>query len=240
MRSFLIGGGRDPQEVQAAYAPFVDATAGGDILALVLDEGDDTDVPRWQNALRAVPGAGAVRAVVVSRERPPTREDVLGATGIFVAGGWTPEYQGALVTAAGGGWLEAAREAGAVYGGFSAGAAVAAKEALVGGWKDVIDGRDYPVCAEEAGEDLGTIELRRGLGVVEAVIDVHAAQWGTLSRLVHAVGLADGDVGYAIDENTTLELEDEAVTVHGAGLVHRVQSQPDGSVRVEILAPPAE
>jgi cyanophycinase len=239
MRSFLIGGGRDPQEVQAAFAPFVAAAADGDIVAFVLDEGDDTDVPRWEGALRAVPGAGDVRSVVISRERPPAREDVLGATGIFVAGGSTPQYQGALVTAAGGGWLEAAREAGAVYGGFSAGAAVAAKEALVGGWKDVIDGRDYPVCAREAGEELELIELRRGLGVVEAVIDVHAAQWGTLARLVHAVRLAEGDVGYAIDENTTLEIEDAAVTVHGAGLVHRAQAGPDGGVRLDVLAPPA-
>jgi cyanophycinase len=236
MRSFLIGGGRDPDELQAALAPFVDATAGGDIVALVLDEGEDTDVPRWEHALRTA-GADSVRSVVVSRDRPPVRDDVLTATGIFVAGGWTPEYQGVLVTAAGGGWLEAAREAGAVYGGFSAGAAVAAKEALVGGWKDVLDGRDYPVCAEEAAEDLGAIELRRGLGVVEAVIDVHAVQWGTLGRLVHAVRLADGDVGYAIDENTTLEVEDEAVTVHGAGLVHRAVAEADGSVRVEVLTP---
>jgi cyanophycinase len=239
MRSFLIGGGRDPQEVHAAFAPFVHATAGGDIVAFILDEGEDTDVPRWESALRSVPGAGAVRSVVVSRRRPPARDDVLTATGIFVAGGWTPEYEQALVTAAGGAWLEAAREAGAVYGGFSAGAAVAAREALVGGWKDVIDGRDYPVCPEEAGEDLATLELRRGLGVVDAVIDVHAAQWGTLGRLVHAVRLADGGVGYAIDENTTLELEDEAVAVHGAGLVHRVRAEPDGSVRVDVLAPPA-
>ena len=236
MRAFLIGGGRDPEEVQAAFAPFVAATAGGPIVALVLDEGEDTDVPRWEAALRSA-GATDIRTVVVSRERPPTRDDVLGATGIFVAGGWTPEYEHALVTAAGDAWLEAAREAGAVYGGFSAGAAIAAHEALVGGWKDVIDGRDYPVCSEEAGEDLQTIEVRRGLGVVEAVIDVHAAQWGTLGRLVHAVRLADGDVGYAIDENTTLELEDGAVTVHGAGLVHRVTAQDDGSVRVEVLAP---
>jgi cyanophycinase len=237
MRAFLIGGGRDPQEAQAAHAPFVDATGGGDLVAFVIDEGEDTDVPRWEQSLTSVPGAGPVRAVVVSRERPPTRDDVLGATGIFVAGGWTPEYEQALVTAAGDAWVEAAREAGAVYGGFSAGAAVAAKEALVGGWKDVIDGRDYPVCAEEAGEDLGTIELRRGLGVVEAVIDVHAAQWGTLGRLVHAVRLSEGDVGYAVDENTTLEVEDEAVTVHGAGLVHRAVVEADGSVRVEVLAP---
>jgi cyanophycinase len=236
MRSFLIGGGRDPQEVQAAFAPFVAAAGGGEIVSIVLDEGEDTDVPRWEGALRSG-GAQAVRSVVVSRDRPPSREDVLGATGVFVAGGWTPEYQAALVTAAGGGWLEAAREAGAVYGGFSAGAAIAAGEALVGGWKDVVGGRDYPVCAEEAGEDLATIELRRGLGVVDAVIDVHAAQWGTLGRLVHAVRLADGDVGYAIDENTTLELEDGAVSVHGAGLVHRVRSRADGTVTVEVLAP---
>jgi cyanophycinase len=238
MRSFLLGGGRDADEAGASFAAFADAAGGGDVVAFVLDEGDDTDVRRWEALLRAA-GVLAVRTVVVSRDRPPAREDVLTAAGIFVAGGLTPEYQHVLVTAGGTGWLEAAREAGAVYGGFSAGAAVAAKEALVGGWRDVLDGRDYPVCAEEAAEDLGTLELRRGLGVVGAVVDVHAAQWGTLGRLVHAVRLSDGGVGYAIDENTTLELEDEAVAVHGAGLVHRVQAAPDGSVTVTVLAPEA-
>src|SRR3954452_12859513 len=226
MRSFLTGGGRDAHQLQTGLAPFVHATGGGGIVALVLDERDGTDVARWEGGLRGA-GATDVTTVIVSRERPPTREDVLAATGVFVAGGWTPGYEQALVTAAGGAWLEAAREAGAVYGGFSAGASVAGKEALVGGWKDVVDGRDYPVCREEAGEDLAALELRRGLGVVEAVVDVHAAQWGTLARLVHAIRLADGDVGYAIDEQTTLELEDEAVTVHGAGLVHRVRDLGD-------------
>src|SRR4051795_3418967 len=238
MRAFLIGGGRDPQEVQAAFAPFVAAAAGGEIVALVLDEGDATDVARWEGALRSA-GADAVHSIVVSRQRPPTREDALTAGGDFVAGGRTPEYEQALVTAASDAWLEAAREAGAVYGGFSAGASVAAKEALVGGWKDVLDGRDYPVCREEAGEDLAALELRRGLGVVEAVVDVHAAQWGTLARLVHAIRLADGDVGYAIDEQTTLEVEDEAVAVHGSGLVHRAQARDDGSVAVTVLTPQA-
>src|SRR3954470_420489 len=212
MRAFLIGGGRDPQEVQAAFAPFVAAAAGGEIVALVLDEGDATDVARWEGALRSA-GADAVHSIVVSRQRPPTREDALTAGGDFVAGGRTPEYEQALVTAASDAWLEPAREAGAFYGGFSAGAAVAADEALVGGWKDVIDGRDYPVCAKEAGEDLGTIELRRGLGVGGA-------------------GVVD-----ALAEHTPLEREDEAVAVHGAGLVHRAGAHDDGSVTIAVLAP---
>src|SRR4051794_11521931 len=105
MRSFLTGGGRDPHELQAALALFVDATGGGEVVALVLDQGDDTDVPRWEGGLRGA-GASDVTTIVVSRERPPTREDVLTATGLFVAGGWTPGYEQALVTAAGGAWLE--------------------------------------------------------------------------------------------------------------------------------------
>jgi len=236
MRAFLLGGGRDAQELQAALSPFVEATAGGDVVALVLDEGEDTDVGRWETALHSA-GARAVQPVVVSPERPPARDDVLTASGIFVAGGWTPGYEQALVTASDGAWLEAAREAGAVYAGFSAGSAVAAKEALVGGFTDVLDGRDYAVCPRDAGEDLQTLELRRGLGVVEALIDVHAAQCGTLGRLVHAVRLAAGAVGYAIDEATALEVEGEAVAVHGAGLVHRVRDLGDGGVRVDVLRP---
>lgn len=235
MRAFLIGGGRDPEGVVASHAPFV-AAAGGDVVAFVLDEGEDTDVERWKSGLEAA-GAGAVRAVVVSEARPPQADDLDGAGGIYVAGGWTPGYQEVLA-GAGTAWLADALRRGTPFAGFSAGAAIAAGRALVGGWRaSGPDGTPFAVCDEDAGEDLDLLEVRDGLGLVPFTVDVHAAQWGTLGRLVSAVlghGLGEG---YAIDEATCLEWSDGTVRVHGEGAAHHVLNLGDGSVSVAVLRP---
>jgi cyanophycinase len=222
MRSvYLIGGGRDEDAVRASHAPFVRAVGERAIVALVLDEGDDTDVDRWTGALTAA-GAADVRAVVVSKDRPPAAADVEGAGGVFVAGGWTPGYHEALV---GGDWLPP----GAVYGGFSAGAAIAGEWAILGGWRHA--GRD--VCAQEAGEDLEPLTVRRGLGLVPFAIDVHATQWGTVTRLVHAVRAGLAPEGWAVDEGTVLMYDGDRVAgVEGVGSAYRVTG---GDLRLEVV-----
>ncbi len=211
---FLIGGGRDDDAVRASHAGFVRAAGGGPIVAIVLDEAEATDPGRWTDALR-LSGATATRALVVSPERPPRADDLDGAAGVYVAGGWTPGYQEALVAAAGTAWLRRDLP----YAGYSAGAALAADRAIVGGHRRD-DGR--PVCAEEAGEDLERLAVRAGLGLVPFAVDVHATQWGTLTRLAHAVdaGLVAG--GWAIDEGTALVAGDGPVRVEGLGSAYRV------------------
>jgi cyanophycinase len=224
MRSvYLIGGGRGEDAVRASHAPFVHAVGARPIVALVLDEGDDTDVERWTGALTAS-GADEVRAVVVSKDRPPAAEDVEGAGGVFVAGGWTPGYQEALV---GTDWLPSD----AVYGGFSAGAAIAGEWAIVGGWKHA--GRD--VCAEEAGEDLEPLTVRPGLGLVPFAVDVHATQWGTVTRLIHTVRAGLAPEGWAVDEGTVLVFDgDRVARVEGLGSAYRVTG---GDLRLELAVP---
>src|SRR5919112_938139 len=113
---FLIGGGREPEAVRASHAGFVCAAAGGAIAVVVVDEGEDTDPDRWSAAL-ALAGAREVREFVVSSARPPSRPDLAGATGVFVAGGWTPGHHDVLV-GAGTDWLER----GPPHAGYSAGA----------------------------------------------------------------------------------------------------------------------
>ena len=225
MHAFLIGGGRDEAAVLAAHRPFVDALAGsGLVVCLVLDEGDETDPSRWEANLRAA-GAADVRVVVVSPSRPPAAGDLDGAAGVYVAGGLSPGYQEVLAPDPS--WLP--RDA--VYAGFSAGAAVAGRRALVGGWRAVVGGTEVAVVDDGAGEDLDLVEVRDGLGVVDVLADVHAAQWGTLGRLCHAV-LAEGIEGWAIDEGTALECRDgRPVAVHGVGAAARVVS---GSDAVEV------
>jgi cyanophycinase len=221
---FLIGGGRGEDAVRASHAPFVHAVGEKPIVVLVLDEGDDTDPDRWTENLTAA-GAADVRAVIVSKDRPPTADDVAGAGGVYVAGGLTPGYQEALV-GAGTDWLPRA----AVFGGFSAGAAIAGEWAIVGGWR--VGARE--VCAEEAGEDLEQLTVRPGLGLVPFAVDVHATQWGTVTRLIHAVRAGLAPEGWAIDEGTVLVYDgDRVARVEGLGSGYRV-SGGDGDLRLEV------
>ena len=229
MRTFLIGGGRDSA---AVHEPFVRA-AGGRVVAFVLDEGEQTDTRRWSGTLAA---AGAVdpRVVVISSTRPARTDDLEGAGGVYVAGGLTPGYREALVEA-GTGWLDVARDAGLAFGGFSAGAAIAPTRALVGGWRATYRGRPIDVCPEDCGEDLDEVTVLPGLGLVPFVVDVHAAQWGTLYRLVHALAAADVEDGWAIDEHTCLEVSEGTVTVHGSGAATRVRrTGPEALLAVHV------
>jgi cyanophycinase len=228
---FLIGGGRDEAAVRASHAGFVRAAGGGPIVAIVLDEGDDTHPGRWTGALRLA-GAEDARALVVSPARPPRAADLAEAAGVFVAGGWTPGYQEALV-AAGTDWLPGDRP----YAGFSAGAAIAAARAIVGGFRREDDGR--PVCAEEAGEGLVSLTVRRGLGLVPFAVDVHATQWGTLTRLVHAVDAGHVAEGWAVDEGTALAVDGAArPRVEGLGSAYRVTRDGERIVVAVVAAGP--
>src|SRR4051812_8219934 len=121
---FLIGGGREPAQVLPTHRPFVAACGGGPIACVMVDEGEGVDAERWAAALD---GAAQVRPVVLSADRPIEDADVEGVAGVYVAGGLTPLHARVLA-----GWSP---PAGVAYAGFSAGAAVAAREALVGGWR---------------------------------------------------------------------------------------------------------
>ncbi|TFB82027.1 peptidase S51 [Cryobacterium sp. TMT1-3] len=153
----------------------------------------------------------------------------LGAVdGIIIGGGVTPDYLAALLPIAG----EIRRQvsAGVPYLGFSAGAMIAAERALIGGWR--IGGVE--VAPEDVAEGLDEITLAQGLGLLDVTVDVHAAQSGSLSRLIAATeaGLVDG--GLAIDENTVLVIGEGALRVLGAGSVWKV-SQADGGVLVSTI-----
>jgi cyanophycinase len=101
-------------------------------------------------------------------------------------------------------------------------------------------GAPLAVCTEEAGEDLDLVEPRRGLGLVPFAVDVHATQWGTLTRLVHAVALGLVAEGVAIDEGTCVEVPAGAgageLRVHGFGSAYRVRLEPSGGATVTLLA----
>jgi cyanophycinase len=189
---FLIGGGREPEDVLPTHRPFAEACGSGTIAVLIADEGDGVDEERWRSALVDA-GAPEVRVVVLSAGRPVADDDVAGASGVYVAGGLTPLYAELLA-----GWRP---PAGVPFAGFSAGAAVAAQRAIVGGWRSADGGA---VCPEDAGEDLEAVTVVAGLGLVPFAVDVHAAHWGTLGRLVHAVDTGLVAEGWALDEGALL------------------------------------
>ena len=112
----------------------------------------------------------------------------------------------------------ALRASGLPYAGCSAGAAIAAGLALVGGWRF----EALPVCDEDAGEDLDELEVRPGLGLVPFAVDVHATQWGTLTRLAHAVAGGLVASGVAVDEHTCVEVRGDELTLHGLGSAYRL------------------
>lgn len=105
---------------------------------------------------------------------------------------------------------------------------MAARHAVVGGW--LVDG--VPVCPEETGEDLAEVETRAGLGLVPFAVDVHAAQWGTLPRLIAVVARGAAPYGVAVDENTLLEVADGRARVTGTGRAHVVRPGGGGAVLV--------
>ncbi|WP_371669476.1 Type 1 glutamine amidotransferase-like domain-containing protein [Streptomyces sp. NBC_00289] len=241
-RTFLIGGGWDPAAAAAVYGPFL--RAAGDaprIGCVVVDEGDGAEqFARYEAVLRVVDAdCAAVPLLVPLGKELGEQVDVEAVSydveavsydvdGVLVCGGLTPAYQEALR----GGLPRLLAARGIPYAGFSAGAAVAAERALVGGW--LSDG--VAVCPEDAAEDLEEVEVRAGLGLVPFAVDVHAAQWGTLPRLITAVARDALPHGVAIDENTVLDVDADGglARVFGHGRAHSVRPAPgaDGGVLV--------
>ena len=151
-----------------------------------------------------------------------TSNALSGIDALLIGGGLTPAYLDAVVPI-----IDEIRllvADGLPYLGFSAGAMIASDSAIIGGWMI----GDISVCPPDAAEDLEDVTIVEGLGLIDLAVDVHAAQWGTLSRLVAATeaGLVEG--GVAIDEFTALIVGDDSLRVVGEGSVWMVSQHDDG------------
>ncbi|MFB2555820.1 peptidase S51 [Herbiconiux liangxiaofengii] len=235
MSVHLVGGGWPIDDDGAVYRPFFDeiaahAEAAGKIegarLAIVLVR--DGDAPeKYAELVTAFEHLGKIEPVaVLAPENAPIAPTAFAEVdGVVVWGGLTPAYRESLAPA----FVELRRlvASGVPYLGFSAGAAIVAERAIVGGWKIGA----VEIGTEEASEDLEQLTVVDGLGLIDLAVDVHAAQWGSVSRLIAATeaGLVDG--GVAIDEHTALIVGEGPLRVVGRGSVWKVT--PDsGSVRV--------
>lgn len=238
---FLIGGGWRAETFPQTYGRFLQNAVrdGEKRIAIVIAEEPDADPHlqflRFFEAFQAV-GLNADEAfeMIVSAEHPLTLERLAAAeaTGVFVCGGLTTAYYDALCIDLS--WLEFLKEKEIPYGGFSAGASVAGNAAIIGGWRREVDGKILEIANENAGEDLDLLDLRRGLALAAFAVEVHTTQWGTLSRLIHAVDGGLAPEGWAIDENTMLEITGGEIKVRGAGNAYQVR-RTDGKISVEIF-----
>lgn len=239
MSVHLVGGGRELAVAPVVYGSFVEDASrrarsagrpvpeiGVCVLAPVEEQGDAV---AWFAQALGGPDVVRVRPVTAEEDAqlltgggPLTGQWFTSLDGLLIGGGLTPAYHRALHPYAP--ELRAAVVNGLPYAGFSAGAAIAASSALLGGWRL----GSTAVTQEDNAEDLDQVTVVDGLGLVDTTVEVHAAQWGTLSRLVAAV--AEGAVprGMAIDENTVVIMDATSdssapISVRGIGQVWLVE-----------------
>jgi cyanophycinase len=213
----LVGGGwgGDPR----VWRPFVAAaTAQAEgalprVAVVAVRDGDEREhADRLVAAIRA---AGPIDPVPVALPEGVALDPALlgdDLDGLVVGGGLTPAYRTALAGAAD--RIRSLVADGTPYAGFSAGSAIAPSRAVVGGW---LAPSGHPVVDEEVAEDLEALAVQDGLGLVPFGVDVHAAQWGTLARLLVAVELGLVPRGVAIDEDTAVVVTDAGTEVVGRG-----------------------
>jgi cyanophycinase len=218
----LIGGGWDVVASAQVYGPFLEAAGTSPVIACVVVGDGEEQFARSALALGSVAACEPV-PVLLDHGSVLDVGSLGDADGLLVCGGLTPAYAAALspVAAELRTWLSDRP-----YAGFSAGSAIAATQALVGGW---LDGT-VAVCPEDTSEDLEQVTVVDGLGLLDLTVDVHCVQWGTLPRLIAAV-LRTGGAGVGIDENTALHVIGDEATVAGLGAVHHVVAA-DGSATV--------
>ena len=238
---FLHGGGDAPQARRDTFGRFVQAATVDGSCRVALVVAEDTEAQAHANfedyhaIFAALPLAPSdIHPILISAEQPLTLAPLerIQPTGVFVCGGSTPLYQKALCQDTA--WLDYLQTAQIPYGGTSAGAAIAARTAIVGGWQATRTGATRAILFQGASEGLDPLTVRDGLGLVPFAIEIHASQMGTLTRLLHAVELGFVPEGWAIDENTLLQIDLDTITVHGQGHAYRVWRDHDQSVRVTI------
>ncbi len=239
MSIFLVGGGWNAAGDVEITGPFLAeaaqrAAGSGRMIprvgVLIVVDGDTPSAAFREGYPASFGAVAACEPVVAVVETVPGSVAQFGSEvltdidGLVIGGGTTPAYLAAVDPL-----MEEIRllvADGLPYLGFSAGAMIAADRAIVGGWR--VEG--IPVCPPDTAEDLDEVTVEEGIGLVDLAVDVHAAQWGTLSRLVAATeaGLVEG--GVAIDEGTVLVVSDDGLRVGGVGNVWRVVEDAGGIV----------
>lgn len=238
---FLHGGGDKPTCRDETFGRFIAACSAGERCSLLLVVVEETldqakeSFAAYQAIFKActIP-PDSIYSLLVTPNNQLTADRLaeIDPTGLFVCGGTTPLYHQLLCE---GNTLKSfINEKGIPYGGTSAGAAIAAQPALLGGWRSTRHETSREMLFVGASEGLGEITLKPGLELVPFTVDVHASQMGTLTRLIHAVELGLTAEGWAIDENTVLQINKGNLAVYGEGHVYRVWRNAHGGVELTV------
>lgn len=243
---FLHGGGDAAAARSIAFGRFAQAylTHVRGPLLIVAADPDENEARATAGYYRDLFAELAVPAdwlvpLLVSAGRPLSGAQLaeLGPSGLFICGGRTPYVHQALCADLS--WVDYLRENAVAYGGTSAGAAIAAEQAILGGWQtDGSEAGPRTILPAGASEGLDTLTVRPALGLVPFAVDVHAGQSGTLTRLVHAVSGGLVNEGWAIDEDTLLAVHPTRIHIYGYGHAYRVVRAGDGRVSVRVYAAP--
>ena len=238
---FLIGGGWRAEMFSQTYGHFLQIATENNKRRIAIIVAGETGASSHEQFLRffkAFESVGLIFSeafeVIVSAENPLMTEKLteIKPTAIFVCGGLTPVYHDALCRDKS--WLEYLFENNIPYCGFSAGASIGSEKAIIGGWRREINNQIIEIADENAGEDLDLLEVRSGLNLAPFAVDVHATQWGTLSRLIHSIDAGLVHEGWAIDENTMLKINENDISIHGTGNAYHVQRR-ENHMAVEIF-----
>ncbi len=238
---FLIGGGWNQSANENTYGHFVNrATREGfrKIAVVLISENPDDKLQtelKYKQVLKACGVQETEMQFFWGTPEAPVRLDLLvegKPSGVFVGGGTTPLYHQMLCKDLT--WLEYIKENHIPYAGFSAGAAIAAEQAVLGGWKTFRDGHELEILDEELSEGLDVLSVKPGLGLVPFSVDVHASQWGTVTRLMQVIEQEISPEGWAVDENTMMVVEHGQVQIFGRGQAYHLQRQTENSVMVKM------
>ncbi|MGJ6980590.1 Type 1 glutamine amidotransferase-like domain-containing protein [Aestuariimicrobium soli] len=141
----------------------------------------------------------------------PTFPDLTRAAAIIVGGGWTPGYLHSLTPHRD--VIAHAVRRGLPYLGFSAGASIASRHALVGG--EFADG--IRVQQDYAAEDLHDLTVTDGLALISTLVQVHTDEWSNEGIVISALERNLAGHAVSIDEGTALVVEPSSGRTHRLG-----------------------
>lgn len=225
MSIVLVGGGPDTTRSGHCIAPFIEACTNrkASRVGLFL-AGDSASAEHYaSDYLRQLDGVDGVIEIVPLDEGAG---DITRFDALVIGGGPTPLYYDALVSV-----MTTVRDmvmTGTPYLGCSAGAVIASERAIIGGYRSA----GIEVCSAEWSEGLDEVTVRPGIGIVPWSVEVHAAQAGTLGRVLGAAAADTVTSAVALDEDTAVHV-DAGGNPHvlGSGRAWWI-SHDDGSARV--------
>lgn len=209
----IIGGAEDKEGECKILREFVRRAGGTKARVVVMTVA--TELPRevGENYIRVFERLGAedVRIVdTVTREDASSTtaiEAIQKATGVFFTGGDQARITGILKDTEIDAAIHKRYSEGIVVGGTSAGAAMMPDVMIVEG-------------DSETNPRVEVVEMGPGMGFLPGVvIDQHFLQRGRLGRLISALAQQPAVLGFGIDENTAVVVQDNKFEVIGEGAV---------------------